>query len=129
MANERIKLDMTLEEMLYAMSGGNTGALNVCVQLLRNGAKIDPDAADGGFDTICYLDLLGIYEDRIWNLYKYVCGGHLDKMMALLRASQLGGLAGVNTQMLNHAIDNHDQKIDLDAVMETVKKRLPNFNP
>ena len=129
MANERIKLDMTVQDMLFAMGGGNPGALTVCIQLLKDGEKIDPDAFIGGFASILDLDTLGIYEHRIWGLYKDVCGCHLGKMIAVLRANQLGQLAGVNAQALNHAIDNRGAGIDLDAVVEAVKSRLPNFNP
>lgn len=129
MANERIKLEMTVQDMLLAMSGGNPGALTVCMELLKNGEKIDPDEFfKGGFASILDLDTLGIYEHRIWKLYKDVCGGHLGKMVAVLRANQLGQLAGVNAQALNHAIDNSGAGIDLDAVVEAVKSRLPNFN-
>jgi hypothetical protein len=75
------------------------------------------------------LDTLGIYEHRIWGLYKDVCDCHLGKMIAVLRANQLGQLAGVNAHALNHAIDNYGDGIDLNAVVEAVKSRLPNFNP
>ncbi|MFA5942192.1 MAG: hypothetical protein WC798_00755 [Candidatus Paceibacterota bacterium] len=129
MANERIRLEMTVQEMLMAMGGGNPGALTVCMELLKKGEKIDPDAFNGGFASLLDLDTLGIYEHRIWGLYKDVCGCHVGKTIAVLRAHQLGQLAGVDTKTLNHAIDNRGAGIDLDAVVEAVKSRLPNFNP
>jgi len=75
------------------------------------------------------MDTLGIYEERIWGLYEDVCGGEPGKVIALLRAYQLGQLAGVTLEALNHAIDNRGDGLDLEAVVEAVKGRLPNFNP
>lgn len=129
MANERITAKMTAEQMVMAMSDRNPGACAVCMQLLKNGDKIDPDAFCGGLASILDLDMLGIYGHRIWGLYKYVCGSNLSKMIAVLRANQLGQLAGVNKQVLDHAIDNNGSDIDFEAVMKEVKNHLPNFNP
>ena len=127
MANERIKFGMTAKDLLIAMSGGNPGALGVCVQILEKSEQVDPDALLGGLGVLMSLDTLKIYEHRIWMLYKDVCGHDLVKMLAVLRAHQLGGLAGVNNQTLNHAIDNRGAGIDLDAVVTAVKERLSNF--
>lgn len=128
MANERIRLEMSVLDVPKAMGGGNPGALTVCMQLLRNGERVDPDAFGGGLSSILMLDTLKIYESRIWMLYKDVCGQHLGKMIAVLRAHQLGKLAGVDTKTLNHAIDHYGDGIDLDAVVKAVQSRLPNFN-
>lgn len=107
MANEqRIKAGMSIQDILCAMCSGNPGALTVCMKLLANSERIDPDSFNDGFAAILQLDALGIYEHRIWGLYKDVCGGHLGKMIAVLRANQLGELAGVDAQALNHAIDD-----------------------
>lgn len=128
MAHERISLEMTFEEILLKMSGGNPGAITVCMELLSKGEKVDPDASLGGFSSLLLLDTLGIYEGRIWGLYKDVCGCHIGKMIAVLRAKQLGQLAGIDTQTLNYAIDNYGKGIDLDAVVAAVTGVLPNFN-
>ncbi len=129
MAKERIKLEMTIQELIFAMSGGNPGAITVCLGLLENGEKIDPDAFPGGLSSILALDTLGIYDSRIWMLYKDVCGEHLGKMIAVLRAHQLGQLAGVTVDVLNHAIDNRGDGIDIDEVVTAVTNRLTNFQP
>ena len=127
MANERINEKMTMQDALYAMSGGNPGALTVLMGLLTQGKEIDPDSFSGGFGSILMLDSLGIYESRIWLLFKDVCGENLAKMIAVLRANQLGGLANVTTETLNHAIDNRGEGIDLDVVVAEVTSRLSNF--
>ena len=124
----RLTLKMTMMDMLLAMGGGNPGAISVCIKLVQDGGKIDPTDFMGGLGTILALDSLNIYDSRIWMLYKDVCGEHLGTMIAVLRAYQLGQLAGVTERTLNHAIDNYGDGLDLDAVVAAVKDRLPEFN-
>jgi len=126
MANERIRLGMSVSDVIRMMGGKNPGALTVCMELLSKGEKVDPDAFGGGFRSLLMLDTLGIYEERIYMLWSDVCKCDVGKMIAVLRAYQLGQLTG---KVLNHAIDNRGAGIDLDAVVEAVKSRLPNFNP
>ena len=120
---------MSWLEVILAMSGGNPGAIIVCIELLARGEKVDSDTFDGGINSLLILDRLGIYGERIYLLWNDVCRQHIGKMIAVLRAYQLGRLAAVNTETINHAIDNRGAGIDLDAVVEAVKSRLPNFNP
>jgi len=126
MPNARIRLEMSIPDVLYALSEGNPGALTVCLGMLKDGEAIDPDAALGSLSPVLMLDTLGIYGPRIWMLYKNVCGQDIGKTIALLRAWQLG-LAGVSRQGLDHAIDNYGAGIEVDAVVEQVKTQLPNF--
>lgn len=129
MANERLTdLNMTTADMIMKMTGGNPGSLRVLTEIMIDGGKIDPDDAFAGFGTIMGLDSRGIWDHRIWMLYKDVCGEDLMKMIALVRAEQLGQLAGVTKKALNHAIDNRGEGINVDAAVEAVKERLPNFN-
>lgn len=129
MASERIKLDMSIEDVIVAMSGGNAGSLTACMELLSWGEEMDPDSFCGGLNNLLMLDMLGIYEERIYMLWNDVCERDVGKTIAVLRAHQLGQIAGVDTETLNHAIDNRGAGIDLEAIMEAVKSRLPNFNP
>lgn len=125
MAEDRIQLNTSIPGMIYAMSEGNPGATEVLAQLLgESGSRIDPDSAYGGFGTILRLDGLKIYGHRIWQLYKDVCGEHLGKMIAVLRANQLGLLG---EEALNHAIDNYGDDLDVDTLAAKVQERLPNF--
>lgn len=129
MVKERIKLSMQFLDAILTMGGGNPGAIEVCTELVTKGPSVDPDALPGGLFNLMMLDNLGIYEKRIYKLWSDVCGRNIGKMIAVLRAYQLGHCAGVNLNTLNHAIDNHGAGIDLDAVVDAVKKRLPKFNP
>jgi hypothetical protein len=128
-AKERLDLRMTVPEILQAMVGGNPGALRVCTGLLEKGAIVDPMTLAGGLWYVLMLDSLHIYESRIWMLYKDVCRSKIGTTMALIRAYQLGQLAGVTEDAINHAIDHEGEGLDLDAIIDAVKTALPQFDP
>ena len=122
---QRIKdLSMTLNDTCFVMSEGNPGALRVLCELLSKGGDIDPDSAMGGFANILNLDSLGIYESRIWKLYKDVCGEYIPKVVLVLRGWQLGCILD---SQINEAID-HGAEIDFRLLTQKVKANLPNFN-
>ena len=125
---DRITLDMTTMDALMALAEGNPGAVKVCMDLLTHGSSIDPDSAMGGLMPLLNLDSRRIYGHRIWKFYKDVCGERLGPMIAIMRADQLGQLAGVNRNAIDHAIDNHGEGIDIDAVVAAVTERLPAFS-
>lgn len=117
---------MNINDILLVMCAGNPGAVNVCMQLIQKGKKVDQDlAGDNGFLHILNLDSFGIYGHRIWMLYKYVCEQDINKVVVLLRARQLGHLSG---KTLNHAIDNRGDGIIFDELVDKIKEELPNFN-
>ena len=128
MTEDRITLKMSVEDVLIAMSGGNPGALTVCMDLMKSTPQVDPGNMLGGLGAIMSLDTLRIYEERIWMLYKDVCGEDIGKVIALLRAWQLG-IAPVSKESLAHAIDNYGAGIVVDLVVAAVKARLPEFSP
>jgi len=129
MAKERLTdLNMSLKDVVLAMGEGNPGALNVLIRLIQEAESIDPDGAMGGFGTILLLDSLNIYGGDIWNLWKCVCGEDMVKMIAVLRAYQLGGLAGMDQDRILQAIRNRSM-VDTDVILAAVRERLPNFSP
>jgi hypothetical protein len=48
------------------MADGNPGAISVMAEMMRDGAKIDPDSFLGPMGGILALDSHGIYGPRIW---------------------------------------------------------------
>jgi len=122
--SERVTLSMTIKEVLIVMGGGNPGALTVCMDILKRGVEIDPQNAMGGLSAILSMDTLGIYEHRIWMLYKNVCGESLEKMLGLLRANQLGY---ISPEILNRGIDNCGEGIDVEGLFDKVREQLPQF--
>ena len=123
----RIKLDMSVIDILAAMAGGNPGAATALCEILEYGPSIDPESAQ--LMAILWLDAWGIYEERIYMLWNDVCGRDVGKMLAVIRACQLGQLGGATREAINHAIDNRGAGLDLDAIIDAVRERLPRFNP
>lgn len=125
MGNERITSEMSPLDAVVVLSEGNPGATRVCAELLKDGARIDPDNILGGVGQLLMLDSAGLYGARIWMLYKDVCGEDLGKMVAVLRAWQLGI---VGHDAVAHAIDHRGDGIDLDDVVSQVQERCPAFD-
>lgn len=128
MTIERIEANMSPQEVLITMGEGFPGAIAVCMELLKHGEQIDPDAELGGLSFLPLLDSLNIRGWRLYALWKDVCNKDVRNMMAVLRAYNLGRLAGIDEKTLQHAIDNQGEGIDLDTVMSAVQERLPKFN-
>ena len=110
--------------MATKLSGGNPGALRVCLELYSIDQKIDKDSALQGIDSCLLLDRYWIYDADIWMLYKDVCGEDIEKTIIVLKACQLGFIV---PDLLKHAISHYGEGIILDTLIERVKDRLPNF--
>lgn len=126
---DRITGDMDMHGMIFAMCGGNPGALNVMVQLLQKTEAIDPDNALGGLGNILSLDTLRIYDDKIWMFYKDICGQDIITMIGVMRGVQLGKMSATE---LTSAINHPSGYGQLDSnrladVLKQVREQLPNF--
>ena len=121
---ERLVYGMTLEAMVMAMTNGNPGAISVVVSLLRETETFDPDNTMGGLGILTSLDTAGVYGHRIWGLFKDVCGEDIGKTVGIIRAKQLGI---INQAVLDHAIDNYGEGLDLDTIFAAVQELVPNF--
>lgn len=123
MPNERLELNMTKRDALMAICGLNPGALAAGTQIMQLAGSIDPDDAFGGLGTFMSLDRLNVWEDRMYLLWNDVCGRDLTKMIAVLRANQLGM---IGRDAITDAIDNRTS-LDVDGLLAKVKERLPRF--
>lgn len=124
-----IRLDMTVHQIVVAMCQGNLGGLSVLCELIKHGGAIDPDDAFGGLGSVLALDDMEVYGSKIWMIFKDVCGEDIGKVIALLRADQLGQLAGVTRKKILHAIENRGEGIDVDVALKAVREWLPRFDP
>jgi hypothetical protein len=122
--NVRITIKDNIKTAIIKLAEGNPGALTVMLSILEKSEAIDPDAALGPMAHIFGLDTLGIYGPRIWMLYKDVCKQDLVNMLAVLRAVQLGKLS---ESVMNHAIDNYGEGLDLPETLKIVQTELPDF--
>ena len=116
-------LNDTVMDIFVKLSEGNPGALNVCMQILEDSPKIDPDCAHP-LITLFTFDDLGIYGSRIWMLYKDVCDQDLTSTLGVMRGHQLGYITEFQ---LNHSIDNRGKGLDVVEILGKVRERLPNF--
>jgi hypothetical protein len=120
----RIDIAKSMLEIMMAMGEGNPGAIQVLCKLIEQAPTIDPDSALGSLGPLCMLDNLDIYGSRIWMLYKDVCGQDINKMMAVLRACQMGF---TSDRYINAAIDGDRARLDIPALLAQLKKSLPKF--
>lgn len=126
--NTRINLQDDAMSAIVKLSDGNPGAMNVCMQLLQNGEKIDPDNFMGGLGCLLSLDTHGIYGSDIYVLNKDICDRDLVKTIGMLRACQLGFLS---ESILKVACSRQDRSgkdlIKVDELLLKVKQQLPKF--
>jgi hypothetical protein len=125
-----IKIEDSIQEIIKKMSemssgGYNPGATTVLINIIEQGNFIDHDSWAGGLNAILLMDSWDIRGEKIWMLYKDVCKQDLVKMLAVLKACQLGF---TNIGQLNTAIMNRGQGLDVDECLTKVQEKLPNFN-
>jgi hypothetical protein len=122
----RLKLEQLPSEAVFAMSGGNPGAIRVLVDSIEQGADIDPDAAMlGGFSFLMNLDTFGIYDSDIWILYKDICGENLSHTIGLVRAVQCGCVS--KNDLLEAIKAERRHNLDVQSALVKLKETLPNF--
>jgi hypothetical protein len=125
----KVDLSDTFMDIMVKLAAGNPGALSVVMELYRSTTKIDPAAGLGELHYLLFLDDMDLYGDRIWILYKYVCGSDLIKTVAVLRGYQLGHVSKIAIKDAVEAIRNHVGKpnLDVDDILAKVKADLPDF--
>lgn len=124
MSNTRIELEDNTMSAIMKLSNGNPGAMQVCIDILNESGNIDTDTFLGGFGTLLSLDTENVYGTEIWMLYKDVCKEKLYRMVAVLRACQLGI---ISNSALHHAINNRGEGINVDELVVKVTEKLPGF--
>ena len=126
--NPRIKLHDNTTDVVVKMSNGNPGAMNVIALLLKQADRIDEYDAMGGFGKILLLDSFEIYGTDIYVLYNDICGRDLVKMIAVLRATQMGMFS---SSILKDACHRQDYSgrdmVPVDELYDKVKEQLPLF--
>lgn len=127
---ERLTLTDSPLDMIMKMMDGNPGAMGALTEMIQKGESIDPDAWHGGFANMLLLDSMGIYGTDIYVLWSDICGRNTAKMIAVLRAVQMGHF---DTAILKDACSRQDRSgkamVDADALYAIVKAELPNFDP
>ena len=127
----KIELMDTGRDVLVKMAGGNPGALNALMEILKHGGTIDPQGALGGMGVILSLDTLGIYGSEIYILWSDQCHKDTRELLMLLRANQLGFVGG--SEIKAAAKDQRGRAgfspEKMDEFNEKVCTRLLEFQP
>lgn len=125
----RIQLNDTTTDVLVKMSDGNPGALACLMEIMSKATRIDPQGAMGGLGPILSLDTHGIYGTDIYVLWSDVCDKSTPKMLAVLRACQLGLF---NPSIVADASSRQDYSgvgmVPVEELYTKVKERLPRFD-
>lgn len=125
----RIALEDSFLEIVCKMANGNPGAISAIAACSSIAADVDPDSVWGPFGPVISLDLLQIYEDKIWILFKDSCRQNAAAMVALLRAHQMGLITSAELQ---NAVRYDCKPLTKERVTEIylkLKKELPRFDP
>jgi hypothetical protein len=126
--NTKTRIEMTdsIMDIYMKMSEGNPGACKALMEMIKLSPTADPDFGRfAEFGPLLALDSQGIYGSRIWMLFKDVCKEQAVYALACLRAVQLGIMG---SSVLDHAIDNRGEGLDVFATRRAVCERLPNFS-
>lgn len=124
MIERRINKNDTVLESIISLSNGEAKAVKICMLLVADTEKIDPDSVPGGIGNLLSLDEHNIYGLDIWKLYYNVCDENIITTVGCLRAVQLGILP---ISELKHGIDNNGEGIDTNQMILDIKERLPKF--
>jgi len=127
----RIELSDTSYDALIKIIEGNPGAARAITDCMEVVEKIDSDSLLGAFGIPINLDSFEIYGSHIWILYKDICGQDAVKMIAIIRAMQMGIISVLTIKKLiedcgvgsmeARASFNHEE------ILMKVQECLPNF--
>jgi hypothetical protein len=120
------------QALMAKLAEGSTEVMRVVFQISQEGERIDPYNARSNA-ALDALENLGIRGSRLWNLYDALCDRNIGKLIAVLRAQQLGMIKG---EEIVNAADNRALAkqlqlpwtgIDAADVLWRVRQRLPDF--
>ena len=124
-----IHLTDTIPQAAAKLAEGNPGAATVLINLINEAEKIDPDDFMGGIGSMLNLDSYGIYGTDIWVFYSDICNKDLARVVAVLRACELGMFS---SKVLAEACNKQDHSgvamVPVEELYLKVKERLPRFH-
>ena len=125
----RITLCDNAKSAVIKMCEGNPGAITALMEILKCAKQVDPDDFMGGLGKILALDTLEIYGTNIYVLWNDICDRNTSKMIAVLRANQLGF---ISDQILKDACHRQDRSgrgiIPVEELYVKVVERFPRFD-
>jgi hypothetical protein len=85
---------------------GNIRAAVCIMDLMKHSEEIDPLSYLKVIGPVMLLDSLGIYGPNVWVIFKDVCEQNHARMLAVLRATQLGMLSSEALEVSNRQYRN-----------------------
>ena len=129
MKKERITIEDSMLSAITKMAEGNLGAMNACIDLLMQGEKIDPQNILGGLGHILNLDSVGIYGTDIYVFLNDICENNIAKMIAVLKAVQIGLFDGTVLADACHRQDYSGREmIPVDELYTKIKEKFEMFD-
>jgi hypothetical protein len=125
---ERIKGDMSWDQIIVAMGDNDVATIQLLDQILTKGRLLNPDEHEAGIGLVIYLDSCGLYGKDIYLLYKVVCGGVFSEMAAVMYADRDRLHPRVNENSIKRAIRAGKRK-DCSELLLLAKQRYLNFDP
>jgi hypothetical protein len=101
------------------------------MDLMKHSEEIDPLSYLKVMGPVMLLDSLGIYGPNVWVIFKDVCEQNHARMLAVLRATQLGMLSSeALLEVSNRQYRNEGKvKTDVAELYFKVKDFLEDFDP
>lgn len=125
----RITLCDNAKSAVIKMCEGNPGAITALMEILKCAKQVDPDDFMGGLGKILALDTLEIYGTNIYVLWNDICDRNTSKMIAVLRANQLGFISDQILKDACHRQDRSGRKIiPVEELYVKVVERFPRFD-
>lgn len=125
----KITLADNVMSAVIKMCEGNPGAMTALMEIIKCSKQVDPDDFMGGLGKILALDTLEIYGTNIYVLWNDICDRNTSKMIAVLRANQLGF---ISDQILKDACHRQNRSghktIPVEELYSKVVERLPRFD-
>jgi hypothetical protein len=112
-------------DKLLALCEDDPGAYKCMLELLSSNRRIDPSNGFGPLGSIVTLHSSNISGNNIHLLFDKICKSNVARMIALLRAVQLGFLCKKELLLATH----EESSIDVRSIYQKVKQCLAlNFD-
>jgi hypothetical protein len=110
---------------------GNIRAAVCIMDLMKHSEEIDPLSYLKVIGPVMLLDSLGIYGPNVWVIFKDVCEQNHARMLAVLRATQLGMLSSEALLEVSNRYRNEGKvkTIDVAELYFKVKTFLKTSTP
>lgn len=86
---KRMKRGMSIEECLYAISGGNIGIILILTDVCKLATELLNDKK-GIYGVLSMLDVMEIYEDDVAYLFSDFCNCNEENFLAMIWAYEIG---------------------------------------